>query len=103
MSEHSPLPWFADPDDRDGMEWNVHIYEATPGNRVCFMSNGPCSEANAALIVHAVNAHAELVAALEAAKAFADEDYSESNDLKHKNRVSVLCDQIDAALAKVRP
>jgi len=64
--EHSPLPWFADPDDRDGMEWNIHIVEHDrPHMRICFMSRGDESAANAALIVKACNAHAKLVAALE--------------------------------------
>lgn len=54
----TPLPWAAEPDDREGMEWNVHIVEAAhPHVRVAFTSNGPDSEANAAFIVNAVNNH----------------------------------------------
>lgn len=64
--EHTELPWAADPDDREGMEWNVHIVEATrPHMRICFLSNGEKSQANAALIVSSVNAVPELVKALE--------------------------------------
>jgi hypothetical protein len=57
VAEATPLPWAADPDDRPDMEWNVHIYAAkTPGDRIAFMSVGVVAEANAALIVAAVNA-----------------------------------------------
>lgn len=69
--KHSPLPWAADPDDRPGYEWNVHIVEAArPHMRICFTSNtgdSGLSEANAALIVRAVNGLPETIAALEAA------------------------------------
>jgi hypothetical protein len=63
VSEHTPTPWAADPDDREDMEWNIHIVEASqPHMRVCFMtSNGP-AEANAAFIVEAVNNHETLKA-----------------------------------------
>ena len=27
MSEHTPLPWATDPDDREGYEWNIHIVQ----------------------------------------------------------------------------
>lgn len=54
----SPRPWAIDPDERPGMEWNVHIVERDrPHMRVCFMTSGPEAEANAALIVAAVNAY----------------------------------------------
>lgn len=36
--------------------------------------------------------------ALEAAKGFADEEFSDCGDLNRKNRISRLCDKIDAAL-----
>lgn len=46
--EATRRPWAADPDDRPGMEWNVHIVDASePNDRVAFMSNGPRSEAKA--------------------------------------------------------
>lgn len=37
--------------------------------------------------------------ALLAAKEFADDEFSSANDLNRKNRISRLCDQIDAALS----
>ncbi|RZN19501.1 hypothetical protein [Bradyrhizobium sp. Leo121] len=55
--ESSPGPWALEPDHRPGMEWNIHIVlEENPDMRVCFMSTGPQSEANAELIVRACNA-----------------------------------------------
>jgi len=36
--------------------------------------------------------------ALEAAKEFADDEFSDCGDLNRKNRISRLCDTIDAAL-----
>jgi hypothetical protein len=64
MTEHSPLPWTADPDDRPGYDWNIHILDAK-GNRVCFMTSDGPSEENAALIVRSVNLLPEALAALE--------------------------------------
>jgi hypothetical protein len=65
MSEHTPTPWFADRDDRPNMGWNVHIVrEDDPRIRICFMTSGSEAKANAALIVRAVNSHADLVKAL---------------------------------------
>lgn len=59
---HTPTPWYADPDDREGYEWNIHILqESDPNIRVCFMSNGPATEANAHLIVTAVNERSALL------------------------------------------
>ncbi len=67
MDNATKRPWIADPDDREGYEWNIHILQADDTNiRVCFMSNGPASEANAALIVTAVNQHAALLRCAEA-------------------------------------
>lgn len=68
-AKHSPLPWVADPDWREGYSWNIHIVQGSnPDMRVCFMtSDGPAQE-NAALIVEAVNNHARLTAALTIAR-----------------------------------
>jgi hypothetical protein len=66
MNAHTPTPWYADQDQREGYEWNVHIIEDDrPHMRICFMSNGEQSQANAALIVEAVNSHASLKARIE--------------------------------------
>jgi hypothetical protein len=75
MDNATKRPWIADPDDREGYEWNIHILQADDTNiRVCFMSNGPASEANAALIVTAVNQHAALLRCAEALKFYADSE-----------------------------
>lgn len=69
---HTPTPWYADHDDREGYEWNIHILKSDdPNMRVAFMSNGPNSEANARLIVTAVNSHESLLACREALKEIA--------------------------------
>ena len=65
MKQHTPTPWQADPDDREGYEWNIHILDSSGVNRICFMSNGPQTQANADFIVKAVNSHERLVVALE--------------------------------------
>jgi len=60
------LPWAVDPDNREGMEWNVHIVEARrPDMRVCFMTSGPEARLNAAFIVRACNSHDALASALQ--------------------------------------
>ena len=68
MSEakHTPLPWAADPDWREGYSWNIHIVQSNnPEMRICFMtSDGPAQE-NADLIVSSVNSLPDLVKALE--------------------------------------
>ena len=48
------LPWTADPDDRPGYEWNWHVLDAK-GDRVCFMANGPDSEAKVRHLVATAN------------------------------------------------
>ena len=69
MAEHTPnlgLPWYADPDQRVGCEWNVHIVERNdPYMRVCFMANSQHSPERAAHLVRSANAHDALVKALE--------------------------------------
>jgi hypothetical protein len=78
MTEHTPTPWYADPDLRDGMEWNIHIVQHDdPNMRVCFMTSDGPSEANAAFIVKAVNAHGELVAAARKALNYIENTESE--------------------------
>ena len=72
-AQHTPTPWFADPDDREGYEWNIHIVqESNRDMRVCFMTNGPEAGPNSAFIVAAVNSHATLTAALEEARGALD-------------------------------
>ena len=66
-SSHTPTPWVADPDDREGYEWNIHILDRK-GDRICFMTSDGPAEANAALIVEAVNNHARLTERCEAYK-----------------------------------
>ena len=53
-------------------------------------------------VVRTVAAHAWREA-LEAAKEFADNEFSDAVDLNRKNRILKLCDKIDAALALALP
>lgn len=67
MSEYTPtpnlgLPWYADQDQREGYEWNVHVVEHNdPNMRICFMANGPDSVERAAHLVKAANSHDQLM------------------------------------------
>lgn len=52
----TPRPWVADPDWREGYSWNIHILDAAnPEMRICFMTSDGPAQANADLIVEAVN------------------------------------------------
>lgn len=101
MTSHTPGPWIADPDDRPGMEWNIHVVQAdSPDNRICFMtSNGP-SEANARLIAAAP----DLLAALTTLVAHSG--YTNLNDaeleLEHRlgNGFAPILQAARAAIAK---
>lgn len=63
---HSPLPWAADPDWREGYSWNIHIVQQSdPYMRICFMTSDGPAQANADLIVEAVNSYARLRASNE--------------------------------------
>lgn len=70
LKDATPRPWRIDPDDRPGMHWNNHIVCAgSPNLTICFMThdNTPENEtgdANAALIVEAVNNYDRLRAEL---------------------------------------
>jgi hypothetical protein len=65
-TEHTPLPWVADSDDRPGMAWNIHILSASDRDmRICFMTSAGPAQQNADLIVRSVNAVPDLVKALE--------------------------------------
>jgi hypothetical protein len=102
-AKHSPTPWIADPDDREGMEWNIHILDAK-GDRVCFMTSDGPAEINADLIVRSVNALPDLMKALEIARerinylgiVHIDHKHYEANEKQ-------FLPLIDAALAKVKP
>lgn len=72
LSEATPGPWTAAPDNREGMEWNRHVIDYD-FNRVCFMAhNGGArpknDEANARLVALAPDLAAALI---EAEKALA--------------------------------
>lgn len=73
MSEHTPTPWHADPDWREGYSWNIHIVDAAnPDMRICFMTSDGPAQANADFIIKAVNNHDALVMALSGLIAFCD-------------------------------
>lgn len=72
----TPTPWAADPDWREGYSWNIHIVDAAnPDMRICFMTSDGPAQANADLIVEAVNNYdrlrAELASARKALEPFA--------------------------------
>jgi hypothetical protein len=94
MAKHTPAPWVADPDDRDGMEWNIHVVEAArPHMRICFMTSDGPSEANAAFIVKAVNNHTGLVYALDRCMiALKNRDRNDYEDAAYALAVRVLDD-----------
>jgi hypothetical protein len=116
MSEHTPGPWvrqgasvFAPYHnghyDKNGPEmcnrFSLHVEhrqgaDSRTGDR--FGCSQEEAEANARLIAAAP----DLLMALEAAKEFADDEFSACNDLPRKNRISKLCDLIDAALSKAK-
>jgi hypothetical protein len=69
--EHTPLPWALNPDDRCDMAWNVEIVHGDNADmRIAFMANDPHSEANAALIVRAVNSYPRYEQMREILKSF---------------------------------
>lgn len=62
----TPTPWAADPDWREGYSWNIHIVDAAnPHMRICFMTSDGPAQANADLIVEAVNSYASLKARIQ--------------------------------------
>jgi hypothetical protein len=65
MSEHSPLPWKIDGANTSNFGSQIKTASKVKASRVACRLGGPDRDANAALIVRAVNAHAMLVAALE--------------------------------------
>lgn len=100
MSAHSPLPWEV-PDG--GIRPAIF---AEDGSHVASMSDtGDEAEANAALIVRAVNAHDELVAALrDLTNAYpeSDDDNSEANLwARYGSEFASAVSKARAALAKL--
>lgn len=91
----TPGPWILDPDERPGMEWNIHVVEASnPDNRICFMaSNGP-NEANARLI----SAAPDLLAALKEAARYVE--YLETGSFVGPGMPRDALAQIKFAIAK---
>jgi hypothetical protein len=101
MAEHTPTPWYADEDSREGMEWNIHIVQHdNPNNRVCFMTSDGPSEANAAFIVKAVNNHDKLVEALDIARKMIAGEIIEGAVIDTKTREG-LGHMLDRVLADV--
>jgi hypothetical protein len=75
-SEHSPLPWYVKDGKgvmlgSSGKKDSIFICDRSAGTWVAELPAGKESEANAELIVTAVNSHAELVAALEQLEQYA--------------------------------
>lgn len=96
MSEYSPLPWR-----------NVGSAQIASAKGMFVASTiisehalAGAADANAALIVRAVNAHAELVAALDRISTFSSGDDSTLGALR---RLAEIRNEAQTALAKVRP
>jgi hypothetical protein len=77
--------------DNQGGMWFGHNHNFADAT---FVDYGACRA-----FATAARSLSGLVKALEAAKEFADDEFSDCNDLNRKNRISALCDKIDAALA----
>jgi hypothetical protein len=75
MSEHSPLPWNTGELDNGRLDYVFAHGQAIADCE--FVGDGRVNEANAALIVRAVNSHAQLVAALEKIAGYRDYDASD--------------------------
>jgi hypothetical protein len=72
-TEHSPLPWSTGQLDNGRADY---IFASGQAIADCeFSSNGMVNEANAAMIVRAVNAHAQIVAALTQIAAIENKDF----------------------------
>ena len=80
---HTPGPWLADPDDRAGMEWNIHIGRRNdPDERICFMTSDGPVEANARLIAAAPDL-------LEACQAFVEFNAGVNNQMMKSARAAI--------------
>jgi hypothetical protein len=105
MSEpkHTPLPWYADGPEVLGIDGNGDF-----GYHVATAWNSPGgpepdeAHANAELIVRAVNAHADLLAALESLLGEYESLWSEATDDQHGEPNAPAYEQAKAAVTKAR-
>jgi len=105
MAENSELglPWVTDPDDRDGMEWNVHIVQiSNPNMRVAFMANSPHTAIRAAHLVLAANHHHKLVEAPQEAERFMDYFAGDRTSFEGSGTPMSCLTQIREALAALK-
>ena len=97
-TEHTPLPW-----EHEGDEI-FHPTEAQDADPMTVVYDEQMSDADAALIVHSVNLHADLVAALRKASQLAsvagDWNLDEVEIDGEMVRTFELQEQFDALLAK---
>lgn len=110
MSEATPRPWRVDPNhptdvqDASGREilsciWKDEVGDTWVIRGIIAAQSEDERDANAALIVRAVNAHDDLIVALEGARAWV----AQYLDLPgHRDAAQSRLRLIDAALAKAR-
>lgn len=93
-SDHTPTPWVIDRDNRPGMDWNNHITGANYRTICAMFHDGTednlTGEANAALIVAAVNAYRPMVTALRDLIAVCDRNIYPKPDAGPDHPWSVL-------------
>lgn len=106
--KHTPGPWtyfVGNADGRGLIRIEVDRSADGAGTHIASMQRGTQSEANAAFIVRACNAHDGLVAALETAKEYIRQDMYESGlrrDYADTNTLNVIDAALRAAKAQER-
>lgn len=96
LKDALPRPWRIDPDDRPDMHWNNHIIcSSAPHLTICFMTHDNTKEnltgeANARLIVEAVNNYdrlrAELAEATELVRQWVGLFGTDTSQISHDSR-----------------
>lgn len=105
----TPTPWIADPDWREGFSWNIHICGANPDMRVCFMTSDGPAQANADLIVEAVNNYDRLTKRVEELEAALRELFDQPTEnplrmtVEQRERLWAAHAKARAALQRTEP
>ena len=110
QTKHTPLPWqYSHRETSDGM-YSTQVYDEA-GETIATLAWYPVQEgsltrtareANAALIVRAVNSHAELVAALEHVSDWFKRDEDSGDELLWTDGYRDLCETVRTALARAK-
>lgn len=101
---HTPGPWHA---DKGNDAWTASVHSDHESVADVFGSGSAGAQANAQMIAHAVNCHADLVAELEACEATLDallSHLSERGSLhrKHTGPFETRLEAVHAALTKAK-